>query len=147
MKASKIPRWTAWVPALVWMGIIFYLSSLPTVLPLPSPLLDLVVKKSSHMIGYGVLAWFYYLGLTIAGRVPPEEAMPWTWGMALFYAATDEFHQGFVPGRHSSPLDVIIDGTGAILGLLLVRWVASKHREFSARRSTGESTVVGKMSR
>ncbi len=143
----RVPRWTAWIPALAWMGIIFYLSSLPQVLPLPSPLLDLVVKKSSHMVGYGVLAWFYYLGLTIAGRVPPEEAMPWAWGMALFYAATDEFHQGFVPGRHSSPLDVMIDGTGAILGLLLVRWIDSKYRAFAARRTPGESPVLGKPGR
>ncbi len=120
-KISRFPRWGAWAPAVAWMGIIFYLSSQPQVLPLPSPLVDLLVKKASHMIGYGVLAWLYYLGLSVEREVTSEEAIPWAWGMALFYAATDEFHQGFVPGRHSSPLDVIIDGIGAILALLLIK--------------------------
>ena len=132
MKGKSLIHRAAWLPAMVWMGIIFYLSSQSQVLPLPSPLLDLVVKKSSHMIGYGVLAWFYYLGLAVGSDISLKEALPWAWGMSLFYAATDEFHQGFVPGRHSAPLDVIIDGVGAFVGLMLVRW-ASRRASASER--------------
>ncbi len=137
-KKSLIHR-AAWLPAAVWMGIIFYLSSQSQVLPLPSPLLDLVVKKSSHMIGYGLLAWFYYLGLAVGSDIALEEALPWAWGMALFYAATDEFHQGFVPGRHSAPLDVIIDGVGALIGIILVKWISQ--RASASERSSYEKVL------
>ena len=41
------------------------------------------------------------------------------WGAATLYAATDEFHQLFVPGRAGLPTDVLIDATGAALGLLV----------------------------
>ena len=41
------------------------------------------------------------------------------WGAATLYAATDEFHQLFVPGRAGLPTDVLIDATGAALGLFV----------------------------
>lgn len=41
------------------------------------------------------------------------------WGAATLYAATDEFHQLFVPGRAGLFTDVLIDATGAAIGLLL----------------------------
>jgi VanZ family protein len=34
------------------------------------------------------------------------------------YAASDELHQHFVAGRHSSPIDLAIDTAGIALGLL-----------------------------
>ena len=41
------------------------------------------------------------------------------WTCATLYAATDEFHQLFVPGRAGLFTDVLIDATGAAIGLLL----------------------------
>ena len=32
--------------------------------------------------------------------------------LAVAYAASDEFHQSFVPNRHPSPLDILIDSIG-----------------------------------
>ncbi len=42
---------------------------------------------------------------------------------ALLYAASDEFHQRFVPGRTSSPHDVLIDSYGIALASLLTLWL------------------------
>jgi VanZ family protein len=42
--------------------------------------------------------------------------------VAVFYAATDEFHQTFVPSREGCVRDVMIDSTGAIVGLLALWW-------------------------
>jgi VanZ family protein len=41
----------------------------------------------------------------------------------VLYAVSDEYHQSFTPGRHSSGYDVIIDACGAftVLGLLYTR--------------------------
>ena len=40
--------------------------------------------------------------------------------VAVAYAGTDEVHQSFVRGRHGSPIDVLIDGVGALAGLVLL---------------------------
>jgi len=39
------------------------------------------------------------------------------WGSAALYAASDEFHQHFVPGRSCEFKDVMIDSCGALLGV------------------------------
>ena len=45
------------------------------------------------------------------------------WLMSVVYAATDEFHQCFTPGRHPSAWDVLIfDNLGSLLGL----WLAGR---------------------
>ena len=41
------------------------------------------------------------------------------WGISTAYAATDEFHQIFVPGRAGMLTDVMIDSSGALAGILL----------------------------
>ena len=38
---------------------------------------------------------------------------------SIFYAASDEFHQTFVPGRDGNIVDVLIDSSGALVGILL----------------------------
>lgn len=53
------------------------------------------------------------------------------WGIAALYAATDEFHQLFVPGRSGQFSDVILDSAGALAGLLilaLVRKIIGRRR-------------------
>ena len=50
-------------------------------------------------------------------------ALPWLWMAALAltiaFAASDELHQAFVPGRVPSWLDLGFDGLGAVVGLAL----------------------------
>ena len=40
-------------------------------------------------------------------------------GISALYAATDEFHQLFIPDRTSSVFDVLIDSSGALTGIIL----------------------------
>jgi VanZ family protein len=40
------------------------------------------------------------------------------WVACAIFAASDEFHQSFVPSRTASPTDVMIDTCGALAGLL-----------------------------
>ena len=42
-----------------------------------------------------------------------------SWAFCILYAASDEFHQLFVPGRAGLITDVCIDSAGALLGILL----------------------------
>jgi len=105
-----VPRW---FPALVLMIAIFAFSS-RTSSELPNfGGWDYFVKKSAHGIGYGLLALSYL-------RALPNRNYKLTWFLAVLYSLTDEFHQSFVPGRHSSLVDVFLfDNLGAALVLFL----------------------------
>jgi VanZ family protein len=97
-----------WLPVVAWAGVIFALSAIPS---LSSGLgdWDYVLRKCAHMTEYAVLAILLVRAL---GRELPAFLA------AVAYAATDELHQHFVPGRHASPLDVAIDAVGITIGLL-----------------------------
>jgi VanZ family protein len=62
------------------------------------------------------------------------ELRPWNWADAKFafvvavaFAASDEWHQSSVPSRQGSGWDVLLDSTGAALGLFILwrlgRWL------------------------
>ncbi|TAN62501.1 VanZ family protein, partial [bacterium] len=40
--------------------------------------------------------------------------------IAVIYAASDEFHQSFIPGRNADALDWMADSFGAALGSLTI---------------------------
>ena len=92
-----------------WACVIFAFSSIPA---LSSGLgtWDFVLRKCAHITEYAILA---ALLMRAIGRAGPAFLT------AVAYAATDEFHQHFVRGRHASPVDVAIDAFGAALGLLV----------------------------
>ncbi len=120
MRINK--RFLRWLPALVIMAVIFGFSSIPSK-EMPSfGLWDLVVKKSAHLLGYGILALAYWNGLRF------NKSRWWVALLfAVLYAITDEFHQSFVPGRHPSWVDaLVIDGGGAAIALGLVNWFRVK---------------------
>ena len=56
-------------------------------------------------------------GTTLKPRVWVLFAVVWT--ACAMFAASDEFHQSFVPSRTSSFQDVIIDICGALIGLTI----------------------------
>lgn len=54
------------------------------------------------------------------------------WAISSLYAATDEIHQLFVPGRSDQMSDVILDSAGAMAGILVlaaVRKIRSRHKD------------------
>src|ERR1700690_1138235 len=97
-----------WGPSILVMAVIFKFSSTPGN-KLPNfGSIDSWVKKGGHMLGYALLSLSYWHGL----KWDKKRAW-WAWIFAVLYAITDEFHQSVIPGRHPSPLDVILfDATG-----------------------------------
>jgi VanZ family protein len=93
--------------------VIFVLSSIPS-LSTGLGTWDEVLRKGAHMAEYAVLG---ALLLRALGRDLP------TLLVGIAYAATDEVHQHFVQGRHSSPFDVAFDACGLALGLLVAHSV------------------------
>ena len=112
-----------WLPAVLIMAVIFGFSSTPST-KLPNfGLLDFVVKKGGHMLGYGLLALAYWYGMRLQKRSCWLALL-----FAILYAISDEFHQSFVPGRHPSWVDVLgFDGGGALIALSLGNvWLEKK---------------------
>lgn len=100
---------TLWAPVVLWAGLIFALSSIPS-LGTGLGTWDYVLRKCAHMTEYAILAALLYRAL---GRQLPA------FFAALAYAASDELHQRFVHGRHGTPVDVAIDAVGIVAGLLV----------------------------
>ena len=114
MSASRL---SAWLPVLAWAAVIFALSSIPH-LGTGLGTWDTILRKGAHVTEYAILGLLLVRAL---GRELPAFLI----GVA--YAITDELHQHFVGGRHSSPIDVAIDSTGVLIGVLILgrarRWV------------------------
>ena len=82
---------------------------------------DFVLRKIAHVCEYAILG---ALLLRALGRAELAVAA----GVA--YAATDELHQHFVPGRHAALRDVAIDAAGVLAGVFLLL----QSKAWSARR-------------
>ena len=109
-----------WGPALLLMIVVFAFSSIPSEEMPEFGLLDFIVKKGAHALGYGLLAMAFLRGLRGERSEIVSRQVFVAWILASLYSVTDEFHQSFVPGRHSAASDVMIDALGAALALTLV---------------------------
>lgn len=83
------------------------------------------VRKAAHMSEYAILAVLALQVLMVyfgweRGLEKMRRLCMWAFIAAALYAATDEFHQLFIPGRAGRITDVLIDSTGAAIGLFLM---------------------------
>lgn len=137
-----------WLPVVLWMTLIFAGSGdsksgnrssrligplvrffVPDVSPDTLEMIILGVRKTAHLTEYTVLAILVWCARRQQRR---GEYLTWRWRDArwallicVLYAATDEWHQSFVPNREAAVHDVFIDAIGATGGLVLV-WVVSR---------------------
>jgi VanZ family protein len=102
-------RFSAWLPVIAWAALIFALSSIPH-LGTGLGTWDTILRNCAHVTEYAI---FGLLLLRAIGRELPAFLL------GVGYAITDELHQHFVTGRHASPIDVGIDSTGVLIGVLV----------------------------
>jgi VanZ family protein len=140
-----------WLPVLIWMAVIFTASSdthsyehssriveplLRWLFPhMPEPQIHTihgVLRKCAHFAEYIVFAPLLWR----AFRQPEKNhPCPWSWREArltllvvALYAASDEFHQSFVPTRTPRVHDVMIDTLGGAAGLFAI-WLVGLWRK------------------
>jgi len=116
-----------WTPVILWMAVIFYLSSIPSPAQVELPFWDELGSYLGHFAEYTILA----LLLTRAQARPPASLTRGflvSFLVALAYAFSDEFHQRFVPNRTSSLVDVAVDAAGVAFALGLVWLLAAVRR-------------------
>jgi len=107
-----------WFPPIIWAGLIFTFSSLPTVQTTKFYMGDFLIKKTAHIIEYGILAILVFRAL-VNSNVDKKKSFFFAIIIASIYGITDEFHQSFTPGRGPAVRDVAIDMIGATIGVNL----------------------------
>jgi VanZ family protein len=143
-----------WLPVVVWMAVIFTASAdtrsyqhseevlglfeplvhwlFPSLSPESVGTIHEAARKCCHLAEYGVFALLLWRAMR---RPVKGAARPWHWPQAgivlslvFLYAASDEFHQRFVPTRTARVADVFIDtfGGAAALGAL---WLIGRLRK------------------
>ncbi|UOW67228.1 VanZ family protein [Paraclostridium bifermentans] len=80
-------------------------------------LAEFLIRKSAHMFLYFVLAILLYMAVKQNNNIKYYSL---AFILSVLYACTDEFHQLFVYGRSGEFRDVLVDSTGALIGLVLV---------------------------
>lgn len=95
------------------------------------------IRKTGHFAEYFVFSLLVLRAIR-AGRVDTRL----TWALAAIiivagYAALDEFHQSFVPGRTPLVTDVLLDTSGGtaaqIVAALVLLWGHVRHRQNSSK--------------
>jgi VanZ family protein len=90
-----------------------------------------VIRKCAHLTEYAVLAVLLWRGLHLSKNHLSAWSWPKVGGTLLIiflYAASDEFHQSFVPTRTPLVSDVFIDTAGGTIGLLAL-WFYGRWRK------------------
>lgn len=110
---------SAWAPVGLWAGLIYYLSSIPS-LSSGLGVWDVFLRKGAHIFEFAVLAGLLIRAFSRSCVTITKKTLLLTSGLLSFlYAASDEFHQSFVPGRGPSVLDVLVDSIGIGLALFI----------------------------
>jgi VanZ family protein len=134
-------NYLSWSAVVVWMGLIFYLSHQPAdmsnhlstglteniiaAIEKAAPHSDIDIKRFNHIVRKSAHFFAYFiLGLLVMNALRRSGCNGKTLiGMAILisvsFAASDEFHQLFVPGRGGQVKDVLIDSAGVSIGVFL----------------------------
>lgn len=100
-----------WLPVIIWAGFIFFLSSIPNLSSGLEKTWDTLLRKIAHLTEYAIL----FILLARAMKKPLKFPLI----VAILYAASDEIHQSFVPGRCLSLADFFFDSAGVLIGYLV----------------------------
>ena len=118
MKLNYIKNW---LPVILWAGMIFYFSSIPDLRSGLPDIFDIILRKIAHAGEFGILAILLWRAILSPkqkpDKQPPTNVIVIVIITIILFAVSDEIHQGFVSGRVASPIDVLIDSSGVILGL------------------------------
>jgi len=90
------------------------------------PIPEHFVRKAAHVFEYLVLGILLLSGF-YSGTGPMRGCIA-AFLCGLAYAASDEAHQIFIPGRTASPVDVGIDSVGVLAGIGACFWWYARHR-------------------
>lgn len=105
-----------WAPAILWALLIFYLSSVPGLQVTSEPVGNFLTRKAAHLGEYTILFLLIF-------RAQDYQKVVRAIFLTAIYGVSDELHQSFVPTREAKLTDVLFDLAGAIIGVLIWRYL------------------------
>ncbi len=110
-----------YLPAFLWMALIFYLSSISGLKTgVESIAIEILIRKIAHLFVYFILTLLIWRVLKRRWKISFNKKIFICLFLVLLYAISDEVHQYFVDNRAGRVVDVLIDGLGSIIGLGLI---------------------------
>jgi len=111
-----------WGPAILIMGLIFFASSTAESDIPDFGRLDFFAMKGGHLVGYALLGGAFLHGISRGSSINVSKIIT-AMILVIIYAASDEWHQSFTPGRNPSLSDILIDTAGGFLGIAILKWI------------------------
>jgi VanZ family protein len=138
-----------WLAAGIWAAIIFatsctfiersiFINFVERYLPAGIPrelwvnfwmYFGIFVVKGYHVTEFTILCLLIQAGLRACSTKHPVRDIYLAASLALVYAALDEWHQTFIPGRGGTWVDVCIDSAGIALASVLSFYRLRKYRK------------------
>lgn len=81
-------------------------------------MIEFFIRKSAHLLEYMILGLLVFRLLFILSRTNTRIAIFLSLVFCALYAAFDEIHQQFTAGRTTMFADVVLDTSGAALGIM-----------------------------
>lgn len=108
----------SWVAVVVWAMFIFLFSAQHS-LGTGWGIWDFILRKTAHMGEFAILFVLVCRAVRMRG-VASRTSLVSGATITLAYAASDEYHQSFVPGRTASVRDVLFDLAGILIAFAAV---------------------------
>jgi len=104
-----------WGPVVAWMGVIYFFSSRPDLPHIEEVWLEMLLRKLAHAAEYVILSAL----LARAAGITGWRGVVLASAIGALYAASDEWHQTFVPGRKGNGWDFLLDSAASLAGAYL----------------------------
>lgn len=116
---------------IIFMGIIFTLSSIPNLKSNIPGVSDLILRKGAHFTEYFILMFLCIKSFykDIKKDLKFDCKLGFCFAFCSLYSLSDEIHQLFVPTRHFALFDYGIDNLGLIACLICLFIYKKKHNK------------------
>lgn len=121
---------TYWLLPLLWMILIFSLSSRQRISVSEITSVNFIFFKTLHLIEYAILFFLLFRALFKTTKLPLPTIFFIAILISILYALSDEVHQTVVPTREGSPRDVVIDTIGILLCFMYTKINLPKLKRF-----------------
>ncbi len=119
LKARSLISLRFLIPPIALLATIAWGSSFDKSSP-QGPDLD-YFDKVAHFFVFGLLSTLWYRWLP--GGLRSSKRFAWAFALTIVYGIVDEWIQSYNPLRTSDPMDIVADGVGAIVAIVVYcRW-------------------------